>query len=112
MRAILTFHSVDDSGSVLSYPPKTFNKLLDAFERCGIPILELDTLLRPDTPSGVALTFDDGIANGVHRGSANPSQSFSAGSSFSDDRLRGHDQSLAKPATINPGFRDVAVVGD
>ena len=61
MRAILTFHSVDDSGSVLSYPPRTFNLLLDAFERCGIPILELDRLLRPDTPSGVALTFDDGI---------------------------------------------------
>ena len=61
MRAILTFHSVDDSGSGLSYPPRTFDTLLDAFERCGIPILELDKLLRPDTPSGVALTFDDGM---------------------------------------------------
>lgn len=61
MRAVLTFHSVDDSGSVLSYPPRTFNLLLDALERCGIPILELDRLLRPDTQSGVALTFDDGI---------------------------------------------------
>ena len=61
MRAILTFHSIDDSGSVLSYPPKTFRKLLDALERCDIPILDLDTLLRPDTPCGVALTFDDGI---------------------------------------------------
>lgn len=61
MRAILTFHSVDDSGSVLSYPPRTLNLLLDAFERCGIPILTLDALLRPDTSNGVALTFDDGI---------------------------------------------------
>ncbi len=61
MRAVLTFHSVDGSGSVLSYPPKTFGRLLDALERCGIPILELDTLLRPETSCGVALAFDDGL---------------------------------------------------
>jgi peptidoglycan/xylan/chitin deacetylase (PgdA/CDA1 family) len=61
VRAILTFHSVDESGSVLSYSPRTFNMLLDAFERGGIPILELDELLRPETQCGVALTFDDGI---------------------------------------------------
>jgi len=61
VRAILTFHSVDGSGSALSYPPKTFNRLLDALERSSIPILGLDSLLRPDTSCGVALTFDDGI---------------------------------------------------
>lgn len=61
MRAILTFHSVDDSGSILSYPPRTFDMLLDAFERRGIPVLDLDKLLRPDTSCGVALTFDDGF---------------------------------------------------
>lgn len=61
MRAILTFHSIDDSGSVLSYAPKTLSKLLDAFERCDLPVLDLDTLLRPDTACGVALTFDDGM---------------------------------------------------
>lgn len=61
MRAVLTFHSIDDSGSVLSYPPKTFEKLLDALERCDIPILDLDTLLQADTPHGIALTFDDGM---------------------------------------------------
>ena len=61
MRAILTFHSIDDSGSPLSYPPKTFFRLLSAFDRCDIPILDLDTLLRPETAFGVALTFDDGV---------------------------------------------------
>ncbi len=61
MRAVLTFHSLDDSGSMLSYPPKTFGRLLDALERRGIPILELDALLRPETSCGVALTFDDGL---------------------------------------------------
>lgn len=61
MRAILVFHSIDDSGSVLSYPARTFDRLLGAFERCDIPILDLDALLRPETKCGVALTFDDGI---------------------------------------------------
>ncbi|HMF21317.1 MAG TPA: polysaccharide deacetylase family protein [Pseudolabrys sp.] len=61
MRAILTFHSIDDTGSVLSYPPKTFDKLLLALQSSAIPILDLDTLLRPETKTGVALTFDDGM---------------------------------------------------
>ena len=61
MRAILTFHSIDDTGSVLSYPPKTFDRLLLALQRSGIPLLDLDTLLRPQTKIGVALTFDDGM---------------------------------------------------
>jgi peptidoglycan/xylan/chitin deacetylase (PgdA/CDA1 family) len=61
VRAILTFHSIDDSGSVLSYPPKLFAKLLDALDRCGIPVVDLDTLLKTKPAKGVALTFDDGI---------------------------------------------------
>jgi len=61
VRAILTFHSIDDTGSVLSYPPKTFDRLLLALQRSGIPVLDLDTLLRPHTKAGVALTFDDGM---------------------------------------------------
>jgi peptidoglycan/xylan/chitin deacetylase (PgdA/CDA1 family) len=61
MRAILIFHSIDDSGSVLSYPAKTLDGLLEALERSHIPVMDLDTLLRPETRCGVALTFDDGI---------------------------------------------------
>src|SRR5262245_11584446 len=61
VRAVLTFHSIDDSGSILSYPPKTFGKLLDALKRCDIPILDLSALMQPYTPRGVALTFDDGM---------------------------------------------------
>src|SRR6202051_3716135 len=61
MRAILVFHSIDDSGSVLSYPAKTLDGLLEALERSHIPVMDLDTLLRPATQCGVALTFDDGI---------------------------------------------------
>jgi len=61
MRAILTFHSIDDSGSVLSYPPRTFERFLLALQHSGIPLLDLDTLLRTETKTGVALTFDDGM---------------------------------------------------
>jgi peptidoglycan/xylan/chitin deacetylase (PgdA/CDA1 family) len=61
MRAILTFHSIDDTGSVLSYPPKTFDKLLLALQRSAIPLLDLDALLRPEIKTGVTLTFDDGM---------------------------------------------------
>jgi peptidoglycan/xylan/chitin deacetylase (PgdA/CDA1 family) len=61
MRAILTFHSIDDSGSVLSFPPRTFATFLEALHRAGLPVCDLDTLLAPETRSGVALTFDDGM---------------------------------------------------
>lgn len=61
MRAILTFHSIDDSGSVLSFPPRTLAMLLEALHRARIPVCDLDTLLAPDTRHGVTLSFDDGM---------------------------------------------------
>ena len=61
MRAILTFHSIDDSGSVVSCSPKNFTLLLAALVESKIPVLDLETLLSPDTRHGVAITFDDGM---------------------------------------------------
>src|SRR5689334_11658401 len=61
MRAILTFHSIDDSGSVVSYPPATFARLLDALAEARMPVCDLDTLLAPTTSRGIAITFDDGM---------------------------------------------------
>jgi peptidoglycan/xylan/chitin deacetylase (PgdA/CDA1 family) len=61
MRAIITFHSIDDSGSVLSYPAARLARLLAGLERGAMPVVDLDTLLRPETNAGVALTFDDGM---------------------------------------------------
>jgi len=63
LRTILTFHSIDESGSVLSYSAESFAKLLDALERCDIAIVDLDTLLRTESGRAVTLTFDDGIRN-------------------------------------------------
>lgn len=61
VRAILTFHSIDDSGSLLSYGARAFESLLAALHRADIPVRGLDELLRPTTRRGVALTFDDGL---------------------------------------------------
>lgn len=61
MRAILTFHSIDDSGSVVSCSPKIFAHLLAVLAERKIPVCSLETLLRPETRRGVAITFDDGM---------------------------------------------------
>ena len=61
MKAVLTFHSIDDSGSVLSYHPRMFSLLISKLIQSNIPILDLPTLLAPTTDHGVVLTFDDGM---------------------------------------------------
>jgi peptidoglycan/xylan/chitin deacetylase (PgdA/CDA1 family) len=61
MRAIITFHSIDDSGSILSYPVGLFEKLLEQLQATAIPVVTLDHLLASDANMGVALTFDDGM---------------------------------------------------
>ncbi len=66
-RAILMYHSLDESGSVVSLPPDTFRaQVRSLFER-GIPAVTPQRLLdgqgmEPGHPA-VALTFDDGFAN-------------------------------------------------
>lgn len=61
MRAILTFHSIEASGSVLSFDPRLFETLLANLARKAIPVCDLDTLLAGDQKTGVAITFDDGM---------------------------------------------------
>ena len=64
MRAVLTFHAIDDSGSVLSFAPRRFAALIEGLAAAAIPVVSFHDLL--DQPTGVALTFDDGMAS-VHR---------------------------------------------
>lgn len=59
MRAVLTFHSVDDTGSVLSFPTRAFATLVDALARSGTPVVEFAELMSRDR--GVTITFDDGM---------------------------------------------------
>lgn len=59
--AILTYHSIDPSGSAISTPPAVFERQMEALAACGVPVVPLDrvTEVRPS----LALTFDDGYAS-------------------------------------------------
>ncbi len=61
MRAILTFHSIEASASVLSFDARLFDALLADLTKKAIPICDLDTLLVSNVDNGVAITFDDGM---------------------------------------------------
>jgi len=64
MRAILTYHSIDDSGSPISVDPGSFERHLAWLEGSGIRVVALDQILRSTGgDDAVALTFDDGFAN-------------------------------------------------
>jgi peptidoglycan/xylan/chitin deacetylase (PgdA/CDA1 family) len=62
MRAVLTFHSIDDLPGPLSYPPGGLERMLDALGDANLPVLGLDELLGDPNANGIALTFDDGIS--------------------------------------------------
>ena len=59
--AILTYHSLDDSGSVISTPPSLFSRQMEYLAASGIPVLPLNEAVA--RPGSVALTFDDGFGN-------------------------------------------------
>lgn len=59
--AILTWHSLDDSQSVISTPPDVFRRQIESLVASHIPIVPLNRILQ--SPGSVALTFDDGFAN-------------------------------------------------
>jgi len=61
MKAIITFHSVDNNGSVLSYPVNSFALLLKRLRDLEMPVLSLHDLLDVNVRKGVAITFDDGM---------------------------------------------------
>ena len=64
MRAILTWHSIDPSGSVISVAPEAFRAQLEAIRRLGLRVVGVPELLAlPDDAEAVALTFDDGFVN-------------------------------------------------
>jgi len=59
--AILTYHSLDDSGSVISTPPERFRRQMEFLASSSVPVVPLDEALR--RPNCVAITFDDGFRN-------------------------------------------------
>ena len=58
---ILTYHSLDDSESVISTHPEVFRRQMDFLAASGIPVLPLAETL--ERAGSVAITFDDGFRN-------------------------------------------------
>ncbi len=64
MRAILTYHSIDRSGSVISVTPATFRAHVEWMAERNVRVVSLPELLAlPDEVNAVALTFDDALAS-------------------------------------------------
>lgn len=64
MRAILTWHSVDDSGSAISVAPEAFRAQVRWLASGRVRVVSVAELLTlDDAVDAVALTFDDGFAN-------------------------------------------------
>lgn len=64
MRAILTYHSIDGSGSTVSTPPERFREQMEWIAGEGLTVTDVPGLLElPPECDAVALTFDDGFRN-------------------------------------------------
>ena len=64
MKAILTYHSIDDSGSPISVSAERFRLHAEWLASSGIEVVTLPQLVAlPQTANAVALTFDDAFVN-------------------------------------------------
>lgn len=64
MRAILTYHSIDKTGSVISVSPDVFDRQVRWLASSRVAVVSLTDLLQvPEDQDAVALTFDDAYAN-------------------------------------------------
>lgn len=68
LRAVLTYHSLDDSGSPISIEPASFAAHARWLASSSVRVVALEALVREvrggdDAGDAVALTFDDGFAN-------------------------------------------------
>ena len=68
---VFTYHSIDDSGSVISTSPTKFREQMNHLKQSGFHAIALGEITRcirqnrPFPPGAVAITFDDGFKN-VH----------------------------------------------
>jgi peptidoglycan/xylan/chitin deacetylase (PgdA/CDA1 family) len=58
---ILTYHSIDESGSVISTSARDFERQLESIAASGLKVGPLSSVI--DRPGTVAITFDDGFRN-------------------------------------------------
>jgi peptidoglycan/xylan/chitin deacetylase (PgdA/CDA1 family) len=64
VKAILTYHSIDESRSPISISPEAFRGHIQYFLARDIPVVSIEALIASNAVGhAVALTFDDGFAN-------------------------------------------------
>jgi peptidoglycan/xylan/chitin deacetylase (PgdA/CDA1 family) len=63
VRAILTYHSIDESGSPISIARDEFDRHVAWLASGQVKVVPLDCLLTDPGPDLVAITFDDGFKN-------------------------------------------------
>ena len=63
MRAILTYHSIDESGSPISIARDEFDRHVAWLASGQVKVVPLDRLASDPGPDLVAITFDDGFKN-------------------------------------------------
>jgi peptidoglycan/xylan/chitin deacetylase (PgdA/CDA1 family) len=64
VRAILTYHSIDTTGSVISVSPDVFDRQIRWIASSQVAVVSLPELLHlPDDRDAVAITFDDAYTN-------------------------------------------------
>src|SRR5262245_26695571 len=64
MRAILTYHSVDESRSTISISEEVFRNQIAWLARSEVRVVTIDTLMHMSgDANAVALTFDDGFVS-------------------------------------------------
>lgn len=64
MKAILTYHSVDETGSVISIDERTFRRHAQWLASGRVRVVPLDELpTLPDDVDAIAITFDDGLVS-------------------------------------------------
>jgi peptidoglycan/xylan/chitin deacetylase (PgdA/CDA1 family) len=66
---ILTYHSIDNSGSVISTSPLKFQEQMQYLAESSFSVISLEEIVtricenRPFLPKSIAITFDDGFKN-------------------------------------------------
>jgi peptidoglycan/xylan/chitin deacetylase (PgdA/CDA1 family) len=64
MRAILTYHSIDETGSVISIAERSFRRHVAWLAEGRVRVVPLETITSvPPDQDAVAITFDDGLAS-------------------------------------------------
>jgi len=63
---ILAYHSLDDTGSVVSTRPEKFRQQMRSLSDSGIPVVAMDRVTQ--SPGSVAITFDDGYSSVLEHG--------------------------------------------